>query len=48
MLFRSNCNLDPDYDVTVNFIGVRPVINLKPDVKITSGDGTSIAPYKIN
>ena len=45
---RENGNLDPDYDVTVNFIGVRPVINLKPDVKITSGDGTSIAPYKIN
>ena len=45
---RENGNLNPDYDVTVNFIGVRPVINLKPDVKITSGDGTSIAPYKIN
>ena len=45
---RENGNLNPDYDVTVNFIGVRPVINLKPDVKITSGDGTSIAPYKID
>lgn len=28
--------------------GVRPVINLKADVKISSGDGTSIAPYKID
>ena len=27
--------------------GARPVINLKSDVKISSGDGTSIAPYKI-
>ena len=27
--------------------GVRPVINLKADVKISSGDGTSIAPFKI-
>ena len=45
---RENGNLNPDYDVTVNFIGVRPVINLKPDVQITSGDGTSIAPYKID
>ena len=25
--------------------GIRPVINLKSDVKISSGDGTSIAPY---
>ena len=44
---RENGNLNPDYDVTVNFIGVRPVINLKADVKISSGDGTSIAPFKI-
>ena len=28
-------------------LGVRPVINLKADIKITSGDGTSSAPYKI-
>ena len=27
--------------------GVRPVINLKSDVKISSGDGTSIAPFTI-
>ena len=27
--------------------GVRPVINLRPDVKISSGDGTSISPFKI-
>lgn len=27
--------------------GVRPVINLKPDVKITSGDGTSSNPYVV-
>ena len=28
-------------------LGVRPVINLKADIKITSGDGTSISPFKI-
>ena len=28
-----------------NEIFIRPVINLKSDVKISSGDGTSIAPY---
>ena len=28
-------------------IGIRPVINLKQDVEIMSGDGTSIAPFKI-
>ena len=27
--------------------GVRPVINLKANIKITSGDGTSISPFKI-
>ena len=45
---RENGNLNPDYDVTVNFIGVRPVINLKPDITISSGDGTATAPYKID
>ena len=44
---RENGNLNPDYDVTVNFIGVRPVINLKADITISSGDGTSTNPYKI-
>ena len=39
-------NLNPWYNVTNSF-GVRPVINLRPDVKISSGDGTSIAPFKI-
>ena len=39
-------NLYHGYDVSNSF-GVRPVINLKSDVKISSGDGTSIAPYKI-
>ena len=27
--------------------GIRPVINLKSDVEISSGDGTSIAPFKL-
>ena len=33
-----------------SYSGVRPVINLKSDVEITSGDGTSTNPYiiKIN
>ena len=44
---NSSGTLDPWADVSNSF-GVRPVINLKPDVKITSGDGTSIAPYKID
>ena len=32
---------------TLTYAGIRPVINLKSDVKISSGDGTSIAPYII-
>ena len=36
-----------DWNRVSNFFGVRPVINLKSDVKISSGDGTSIAPYVI-
>ena len=40
-------NLDSGYFVANSF-GVRPVINLKSDVKISSGDGTSIAPFKIS
>ena len=40
-------NLDSGYFVANSF-GVRPVINLKSDVKISSGDGTPIAPYKIS
>ena len=31
-----------------NYFGVRPVINLKSDITISSGDGTADAPYKIN
>ncbi len=40
-------NLDSGYFVANSF-GVRPVINLKSDVKISSGDGTSMAPFKIS
>ena len=39
-------NLNPWYGVMGNHT-VRPVINLKQDVEIVSGDGTSIAPFKI-
>ena len=28
-------------------MGIRPVINLKSDVEISSGDGSSIAPFKV-
>ena len=35
------------WDSVSNSRTVRPVINLKADIKITSGDGTSIAPFKI-
>ena len=41
-----NGDLTPYFDVTFVY-GVRPVINLKPDVTILAGDGTSSAPYKI-
>ena len=40
-------SLNPWDNVSVSF-GTRPVINLKSDVKISSGDGTSIAPFKIS
>ena len=35
------------WNITTYLMGARPVINLKADIKITSGDGTSIAPFKI-
>ena len=38
--------LTPYFDVKYEY-GVRPVINLKSSVEISSGDGTSLAPYKI-
>ena len=44
-----------DYNGAMHFwsyvsssFGVRPVINLKSDIIISSGDGTADAPYKIN
>ena len=39
--------LHPGHNISYRF-GVRPVINLKPDITISSGDGTADAPYKIN
>ena len=39
--------LHPGHDISNRF-GVRPVINLKPDITISSGDGTATAPYKID
>ena len=35
------------WNITTYLMGARPVINLKPDVTILSGDGTSISPFKI-
>ena len=32
---------------TASGYGVRPVINLKPDTEITSGNGTASSPYII-
>ena len=43
----STGDLSMDKHITDSY-GVKPVINLKPDVKIISGDGTSMAPYKID
>ncbi len=37
-----------DWELPNDLYGVRPVINLKPDITILSGDGTADAPYKIN
>ena len=44
---RESGALNPDYDVTVNFIGVRPVINLKADTIIAKGDGTALSPFVV-
>ena len=40
-------SLYPWYDVTGS-LGVRPVINLKADVQITKGDGSSLNPFVIS
>ena len=42
----SSGSLNPGDDMSY-LSSARPVINLKADIKITSGDGTSIAPFKI-
>ena len=39
-------SLYSEFDIT-HSIGVRPVINLRSDVQITRGDGTSLNPYVI-
>ena len=40
-------SFDPWFSVT-NSIGVRPVINLRADVQITKGDGSSLNPFVIS
>ena len=40
-------SLNPGYDVTSS-VGVRPVINLKADILITKGDGTSLNPFVVS
>ena len=37
-----------DWELPNTLYGVRPVINLKSDISISSGDGTATAPYKID
>ena len=44
--FEANGSLSL-WNGTTGQLGVRPVINLKSDVTILAGDGTSSAPYKI-
>ena len=44
---NSSGSLAPWYRVAYSH-SVRPVINLKADISISSGDGTTTAPYKIN
>lgn len=36
-----------DGNSSSSMFGIRPVINLKQDIEIISGDGTSISPYVI-
>ena len=36
------------WDSVVDFLGVRPVINLRADVQITKGDGSSLNPFVIS
>ena len=42
----SSGGLDQWHNVTYSF-GVRPVINLKADVTISKGDGSSLNPFVI-
>ncbi len=47
-----NCSLDGvgdlDWHYTNGKLGVRPVINLKSDIQITKGDGTTLNPYTVS
>ena len=40
--------LDHDYDIYTNPLGVRPVVSLKPNVRLDGGDGTANNPYTVS
>lgn len=42
----SSGSLDPFHDIRSSR-GIRPVINLKTDTKITKGDWTALNPYVV-
>ena len=46
-VFRVNSNGNLDAPNVNNTNGVRPVINLRSDIAISSGNGTSSNPYVI-
>ena len=47
-MFRVNSNGYLNYHFSDSSYGVRPVINLKADVTISSGNGTATSPYEIS
>ena len=50
---NSSANYIVNYDGSIgtsgvtNAYGIRPVVNLKPDIKIVAGDGTEDSPYRL-
>ena len=44
--YNSSGGLESWY-FTAGFFGIRPVINLRSDVKISKGDGTALNPYQV-
>ena len=47
-MYYSGYLYNEEYGVDASSWGVRPVINLKADVTISSGNGTATSPYEIS